>query len=103
MNKEAVALECWACTRAEGSSEASEYMGSLGTKALMEESLHQPHKLHWMYLPLADQGQMVNVMEPVHHPLIDGTSPGPNPCLALFLLHLCPKYSHIQTEPPAYE
>lgn len=103
MNKETVALECWACIRAQGSSEASEYMGSLGTKTLIEESLYQPHQLYCMYLPLADQGQMLNVMEPVHHPLVDRISLGPHPYLALCLLHLCPNYSHIQTELPDYE
>lgn len=97
MNEETGALECWAGTRAQGSSEASEYMGSLWTKALMEESLHQPHKLPYTYLPLAEQGQVVNVTEPDHHPLVDGTSLGPNPNypVLLYSFFICALNIHI--------
>lgn len=67
MSKETVVLERWVCTKAQGSSEASEYMGSLETKRLMEESLYQPHQPSCIYFPLADQGQLVKVMETVHY------------------------------------
>lgn len=66
-------------------------------EALIEESLHQPHKLPCTYLPLADQGQVVNVMEPDYHPLVDRASLGPNPNypILLYSFFICAPNIHM--------